>query len=161
MSHNQYAPPQAEVDSLRTDPVPLEYVGFWLRVGAALIDTVLIMACTLPLMVALYGWAYFDPPANSFARGPAEVLVSWVLPAVAAVMFWVLKQATPGKMAVGAKIVDARTGAGVSTGQAVGRYLAYFVSMLPVGLGLVWVAFDSKKRGWHDMLAGTVVVRSR
>jgi len=26
-------------------------------------------------------------------------------------------------------------------------------------LGLVWVAFDRRKQGWHDKLAGTVVIR--
>lgn len=43
----------------------------------------------------------------------------------------------------------------------IGRYLGYFVSMLFLGLGCIWVAFDSRKQGWHDKLAGTVVVRRK
>jgi uncharacterized RDD family membrane protein YckC len=70
-------------------------------------------------------------------------------------------QATPGKMAISARVVDASTGNTLSVGQSVGRYLAYFVSILPLGIGLLWVAFDSRKQGWHDKLAGTVVVRSK
>jgi len=48
-----------------------------------------------------------------------------------------------------------------SLGQAIGRYLAYFVSALVLGLGFIWIAFDTRKQGWHDKLAGTVVVRAR
>lgn len=161
MSDNRYAPPNAHVEDPVRDPVTLEYVGFWYRVGATLIDTVLTVVCTLPLLVAIYGWAYFDPPTAGFVQGPAEILVSWVGPAAAVIAFWVLKQATPGKMAIGAKVVDAKTGGAISAGQAVGRYLGYFVSSLPLGLGLLWVALDSRKQGWHDMLAGTLVVKSR
>jgi len=35
------------------------------------------------------------------------------------------------------------------------------VSMIPLFLGMIWVAFDARKQGWHDKLAGTVVVRNR
>ena len=81
------------------------------------------------------------------------------MPAVGVILFWLYKQATPGKMAVAARVVDARTGNPISVGQAVGRYLAYFVATLPLFLGLIWVAFDPRKQGWHDKLAGTVVIR--
>lgn len=64
-------------------------------------------------------------------------------------------------MAISAKIVDARTGQPASTGQLIGRYFAYFVAMLPLFLGIVWVAFDKRKQGWHDKLAGTVVVKQK
>jgi uncharacterized RDD family membrane protein YckC len=90
-----------------------------------------------------------------------DFLISWVLPAIAVIVFWISKQATPGKMAVSARIVDATSGNPPSGGQCVGRYFAYFVSMFPLGLGLIWVAFDKRKQGWHDKLAGTVVVRSK
>ena len=43
----------------------------------------------------------------------------------------------------------------------VGRYLAYFVSTIPLALGLIWVAFDKRKQEWHDKLAGTVVIRTK
>lgn len=138
-----------------------EYVGFWARVGASIVDTILMLLVITPLLVAVYGWAYFDAEQTGFIAGPADVLISWVLPAVAVILFWLRKQATPGKMAVSARVVDAATGNSLSPGQSIGRYLAYFVSTLPLGLGLLWVAFDAKKQGWHDKLAGTVVVRSK
>ena len=139
----------------------VEYAGFWVRVGATIIDTLLIMAVLMPLLVAIYGWAYFDAASTRLFVGPADFLLSWVAPAVAVILFWVYKQATPGKMALSIRIVDAATGNPPSTGQCVGRYFAYFVSIFPLGLGLIWVAFDRRKQGWHDKLAGTVVIRSK
>ena len=139
----------------------LEYVGFWARVGAALIDTVLVLLVTFPLLVAIYGRDYLDGSRTGISTGVVDFLLSWVAPAVAVVAFWLYKQATPGKMAVSARVVDAKTGNTMTVGQSIGRYLAYFVSTIPLGLGLIWVAFDPKKQGWHDKLAGTVVVRSR
>jgi uncharacterized RDD family membrane protein YckC len=139
----------------------LEYAGFWVRVVATLIDTILIMVVTFPLLIAIYGWGYFDPNQTGIIAGPADVLISWVLPTVAVVLFWMYRQATPGKMAMSLRIVDADTGVSLTFGQSVGRYLAYFVSILPLGLGLIWVAFDKRKQAWHDKLAGTVVVRSK
>jgi uncharacterized RDD family membrane protein YckC len=139
----------------------VEYAGFWVRVGATIIDTLLIMAVLVPLLVAIYGWAYFDATNTGFIAGPADFLLSYVAPAVAVIVFWVYKQATPGKMVVSIRIVDATTGSAPSTGQCVGRYFAYFVSIFPLGLGLIWVAFDKRKQGWHDKLAGTVVIRSK
>ncbi len=139
----------------------LVYAGFWARVGAALLDTLLIVLVTGPLLVAIYGWAYFDGSKMTMFAGPADILISWVAPFVAVVLFWLYKQATPGKMLVSLKVVDARTGGKLSVGQTIGRYLGYFVATIPLGLGLLWVAFDAKKQGWHDKLAGTVVIRSR
>jgi uncharacterized RDD family membrane protein YckC len=60
-----------------------------------------------------------------------------------------------------ARIVDAESGGPLTTGQSIGRYLGYYVSLLGLGLGFVWVAFDARKQGWHDKLAGTVVIRPR
>jgi len=139
----------------------VEYAGFWVRVGAAIIDTLLIMAVLFPLLVAIYGWAYFDSEKTGFVAGPADFLLSYIAPAAAVIVFWIYKQATPGKMALSIRIVDATSGSPPSTGQCVGRYFAYFVSIFPLGLGLLWVAFDERKQGWHDKLAGTVVIRSK
>lgn len=137
----------------------LEYVGFWPRVGAALIDTLLLLLITVPLVTMVYGRQYWS--SADWLHGPADVLINWFLPAVAVMLFWIYRQATPGKIAVGARIVDARSGAKPGTGQLVGRYLGYYVSIIPLMLGVLWVAFDPRKQGWHDKLAGTVVVRSR
>ncbi len=137
-----------------------EYAGFWVRVGAALIDTLLVVCVTFPILIAIYGWSYFEP-STGFVAGIADFLLSWIAPAVAVVAFWLYRQATPGKMVLSLRVVDATTLGALSVGQSIGRYLGYFVSTIPLGLGLIWVAFDPRKQGWHDKLAGTVVIRSR
>lgn len=139
--------------------VELEYVGFWLRVGAAIIDTILVFVIVAPVLTWIYGPGYWV--SERLVHGPADVLFNWVLPAVAVILFWIYRQATPGKMAIGARIVDAKTGGKPSTGQLIGRYLGYYASILPLFLGLIWVGIDQRKQGFHDMLAGTVVVRPK
>jgi uncharacterized RDD family membrane protein YckC len=141
-----------------SDHPEMEYVGFGLRVGASLIDTLFLFAMTWPLLTWIYGWAYFG--SEKLIAGPADLLLSWVFPA-ACIMFWIYKRAAPGKMAISAVVVDATTGDALTTGQAIGRYLGYFVSTIPLGLGLIWVGMDPRKQGWHDKLANTVVIRPR
>jgi uncharacterized RDD family membrane protein YckC len=138
----------------------LEYAGFWVRVGAAAIDSVLVMCLIYPILVWVYGWSYFGRSMMAPA-GFTDVLVSWVLPAAAVIVFWISRQATPGKMALQLRVVDAKTGGTLTIGQSLVRYLGYYVSTIPLGIGLIWVAFDPKKQGWHDKLASTVVIRSR
>lgn len=54
--------------------------------------------------------------------------------------------------------MDADTGSALSTKQSIIRYLGYYVSLIPLGVGFFWVAFDRKKQGWHDMMANSVVI---
>ncbi len=158
---NPYNPPSSNISSPETGEQTPEYVGFWPRVGASILDTILIGIITYPLLFALYGAEYFSLANERLSNGIADFILSYVLPFVAVIAFWIYKSATPGKMAIKAKIVDARTGGKPSTGQLIGRYFGYFISLLPLGLGMLWVAWDKKKQGWHDKLAGTVVVRTR
>ncbi|EOG2909749.1 RDD family protein [Salmonella enterica] len=88
-----------------------------------------------------------------------DIAINWIVPAVLTVILWRGFQATPGKMALRLRVLDAESGCPASTGQYIGRYLGYFVSTVPLGLGFFWIAFDRRKQGWHDKLAGTVVVR--
>jgi uncharacterized RDD family membrane protein YckC len=136
-----------------------EYVGFWSRVLASLIDTVLICVILWPVLTLIYGREYWS--ATSLIKGPADLLLQWVLPPLAIIAFWIARQATPGKMVIRAKIVDAETGSAPTRLQAVGRYLGYYVSLFGFGLGFFWVGWDKRKQGWHDKLAGTVVIRAR
>ena len=135
-----------------------EYAGFWIRTGAAIIDTILMLIIILPILTAIYGTNYWV--SESFIQGFWDVLFNYILPAIIVIIFWVYKSATPGKMATKLTIVDAKTGCKPSTGQFIGRYLGYFVSTIPFFLGIIWVAFDRRKQGWHDKLAGTVVIRN-
>lgn len=135
------------------------YAGFWSRFIATVIDTLIIAGFAVPLVVMFYGWNYFL--YEGLIAGKADFFINYVMPFLYAILFWKYMQATPGKIAISAVIVDARTGAPASTGQLIGRYFAYIVSAIPLMLGFIWAAFDSRKQGWHDKLAGTVVVKKR
>ena len=135
-----------------------EYAGFWIRAGAAIIDAILMLIIIAPILTAIYGADYWV--SESFFPGIWDVLFNYILPAITVLLFWVYKSATPGKMATKLTIVDAKTGGKPSTGQFIGRYLGYYVSVIPLFLGIIWVGIDKRKQGWHDKLAGTVVIRS-
>ncbi len=132
----------------------LHYAGFWRRVAAALIDTLLYLMLLVPLVLAIYGAGFWR--RDGFTTG--VLLMEYLLPAIVVIIFWIYKSATPGKMVMNAKIIDAKTGQPPTPAQCVIRYLCYYVSMLPLMLGIIWVAFDRQKRGWHDLIAGTLVI---
>jgi uncharacterized RDD family membrane protein YckC len=137
---------------------PTSFTGFWKRFGATIIDTILLSFVIFPPLISIYGWSYFDPDVTGFVAGPADFIISWIVPIFIIIGFWTWRQATPGKMAIKAKIVDATTGQKPSMRQWIIRYVGYFISAIPLGLGYVWVAFDKRKQAWHDKMAGTVVV---
>ncbi len=134
-----------------------EYAGFWVRTGATLIDSILLLIVTLPILSAIYGADYWESPPDK--QGVLDVFFSYIFPVIAVIIFWIYRSATPGKMALKLVIVDAKSRAKPSVSQFIKRYLAYFVSTLPFFLGMIWVGVDRKKQGWHDKLARTVVIR--
>lgn len=134
-------------------------MGFWQRTGACFLDSFLLYLIMFGLLLAIFGMSGMDG-----SPGPWEVVllvVAYMLPPFLILMFWIKKSRTPGKMAIGATIVDARTGARPSTKQFIIRYLAYGLSTIPCFLGYFWIAFDARKQGWHDKLADTVVIRRK
>ena len=134
-----------------------KYAGFWIRVVAALLDTVFVLMIIMPLLLAIYGKEYLM--STSWSQGIWDFLLNYIFPAIAVIVFWTYKSATPGKMILKMKIVDAKTGGKLSAGQSLIRYLGYYVSIIPLGLGLIWVGVDKRKQGFHDKIAGTVVIR--
>ncbi len=137
----------------------LEYAGFWIRVGATLIDSILVMLIIMPVLTVLYGvdyWVYGSGRGGGFA----DILVNYLLPGCVIIVFWIYRSATPGKMALRLTIVDADTGGKPSVRQLLIRYLGYYVAGVPLFLGLIWVGFDRRKQGWHDKLAKTVVIKA-
>jgi len=66
---------------------------------------------------------------------------------------------TPGKALLGLKVIAAKKIDKMKVWRAIGRTLSYGVSFLTGGLGFLFIAFDKKKQGFHDKLAGTLVIR--
>lgn len=75
------------------------------------------------------------------------------------IAFWTYRSATPGKMFMSIKIVDAKTFEKLTFKQELIRFFGYFVSTLPLGLGIVWIAFNKKGQAFHDKMAGSVVIK--
>ena len=146
----------------------MTYAGFWIRVGASLIDTFMLLLILLPLAVSIYGLNSMSMEmsdggmsysASSYSfEGSGNFFLNYLLPAIIVIAFWLFKSATPGKMLTKLTIVDAKTGKKPTLGQFMLRYVGYFLSSILL-LGFIWIAFDKRKQGWHDKLAGTVVVR--
>ncbi len=86
------------------------------------------------------------------------VLIEQALPLLWCIGFWFAWQATPGKLLLNCRIVDANSLGRPRAEQLVLRYLGYIVGALVFGLGLLWVLWDKRKQGWHDKLARTVVI---
>jgi uncharacterized RDD family membrane protein YckC len=121
----------------RLDPASeaaLPRAGFWIRMVALLVDFILVAIVTrmhdwFPVVLAIYG-----------------------------ALLWKLRGATIGDIIFGLKVVRADGGA-MEWVTVVVRALACFFSAVVVGLGFIWIAFDPEKQGWHDKIAGTLVVR--
>lgn len=113
--------------------------GFWPRLGAALIDL---------LLVGFVNVMTFDA-ARSF----------WFLLAVYHVAMWSWKGTTVGGSILGLRLIrlDGRL---VDWQTCAYRALGAVVSLLPLGLGFIWVAWDPECQSWHDRIAGTVVVKA-
>ena len=119
----------------------VEYMGFWVRVAATVIDWVALL---VPSLLAGFVLPFFGP-----------VIVGILY----AVLFVGLKGQTPGKMAMGIQVVDGR-GEIPGIGRAVLReVIGKFVSAIAIYLGFLWVGLDRRKRGWHDYIGGTYVIR--
>lgn len=75
------------------------------------------------------------------------------------IVVWSYSAATPGKWLLRMRIVDEKTGLRPTRRQFIIRFIGAILASLPFMLGFLWMAFDKKKQGWHDKMAGTVVVK--
>jgi uncharacterized RDD family membrane protein YckC len=126
-------------------PAPgLAFGGFWLRVLAYLIDASLLGIVEIVLFSAL--------GVAGQAIGPLIFVVYFV-------GLWGLTGQTIGMMLLGLHVVRNADGGKISWSAAVLRFVGLLVAFACISLGVIWVAFDARKRGWHDTIGGTVVVR--
>jgi uncharacterized RDD family membrane protein YckC len=72
---------------------------------------------------------------------------------------WTYWGATVGQRVLRLRVVDANTGQPIGVGKALLRWLGLFISFIVCFIGVIWVAFDARKQGWHDKIASTVVVQ--
>ncbi len=135
---------------------PVRYGGFWLRVAAYVIDSI-VLTLAFVAVSKLTPLNLFDPDMKHF--DPTNNGISLV----AGLLYFALMESSPrgatlGKMALGLRVVSDK-GERLSFPRAVGRYFAKVLSALLLGIGFLMVAFTDRKRGLHDMIAGTLVVQ--
>jgi uncharacterized RDD family membrane protein YckC len=149
-NQNPYAAPRAQLGQRATSN-DWHPVGFWARTIGAVIDGIALMIIT-----ALLIWLGVQEVEQ--ADIGSRIDAPWWLFSVYFLGFWIVKSTTLGKMLFSARIVDAYTGKPASAWQCVGRFAMSLVSAWVLGLGYLWIAFNDRKRGWHDLVAGTAVV---
>lgn len=145
-----------------------QYGGFWIRVVAYIIDSIIINigSGVLGLFFGVglgAGLGAIDTPQDQIVD-TAELtgallglLVSWLY---FAVMESSAMQATLGKKVFGLIVVDT-AGDRISFLRATGRYFSKILSALILLIGFIMVAFTERKQGLHDLIAGTLVVKGR
>jgi uncharacterized RDD family membrane protein YckC len=124
--------------------------------GARLLAQILDLVWLLPLSAVL-GMIAGLVNGGEISLG-GELMLN-LIGALLVLLFWAERQGTPGKLVLGLRIVDAETGGTPPIGRLVLRYVGYLVSALPLGLGYLWVLWDPRRQGWHDKMAGTLVIR--
>ncbi len=119
--------------------------GFWRRFVAAVIDGIIVgivygilfavlgrgVAYGLGLLISLAYFTYFEGGANG---------------------------QTPGKAAMGIRVIDFGGGGAIGYGRAFVRWIGRFVSEIPLLLGYFWMLWDKERQTWHDKFANAVVV---
>jgi uncharacterized RDD family membrane protein YckC len=148
---------------------PQAFGGFWIRLVSYIIDALILAVPMTLIRILVYG-LFGIPFANTFTGDAAFVmqnqgviaLTNLIQLAVALAYyawFTVNKGATPGKLVLGLRVVgeDCMT---IGWGRAIGRYFAYVVSFCAVLVGFIMVGVHPKKRGLHDLICGTYVVKT-
>ena len=131
--------------------------GFVLRFAAVLIDTLMFfLFVSVPVSLTMGSVMM----ASGGALNWPSILVGYILPFGLTIWFWQKYLGTPGKMLLGIQVVDALTGEKPTVIKSVIRYVAYIASIVPLGLGFLWILLDNQKRGFHDHLSGTAVIRN-
>jgi uncharacterized RDD family membrane protein YckC len=125
------------------------------RLVAYIVDVVVTVIAIVALAV-LAGLMVFVAPFLSIL----PILAIIVVPLIYFPYFWQASGQTPGMRMMGIKVVRDADGGAVSWGTAILRLIGYWVSALVFYIGYVWIFIDKRKRGWHDLIAGTVVIKA-
>lgn len=148
-----------------------KFAGFWRRFVAYMIDGFIISVVFFVLAIVA-GIAYFAGAMSTDSQlwiaeiTDPERLASftvwiWLFTLLMNIAYFTYFHGstgrTPGKMLLGLQVVSA-DGTTISYGVAFLRSVGYLVSSIAFCLGYIWIAFDKKKQGWHDKIAGTVVI---
>lgn len=148
------------------DSAETRHAGFWYRVLAALIDTILcqVVVFIIAFIVAL---GVTLPMAETSTGSELEAIGGGVGFLVGIVIQWLWFtipessnwQGSPGKKLLGLKVTDEQ-GRRIGFGRANARYWSKILSAIILCIGFLMVAFTEKKQGLHDKIAETLVIKA-
>ena len=150
--------------------IPHTYAGFGRRLIAYTIDGLFISIITV-IFQSIIGQNPFsyltsinNPDQIQQLRSSPGYLAaqaaSYILYGIYLVIFWMYYDgATPGKRLLAIRIIRENEQK-ITFPTAIVRIIGMIFSSLPLGLGYLWVLWDSKKQSWHDKLAKTYVIRT-
>ena len=140
------------------------FAGFWIRVAAYVIDYVLVYAVVYGINVAVKPISCEDAGDGTCVPGTTSISATfWVITIGLPFLYFWLTWAFGGT--IGQRVLKLRV-VGADNGQPIGllrsflRYIGYIVSAAVVFIGLIWVAFDARKQGWHDKIASSLVIHA-
>ncbi|MEX0626459.1 MAG: RDD family protein [Chloroflexota bacterium] len=143
----------------RPGPMPgWHYAGFWVRFLAILIDAIvigLLSAALIPITGAQITTTTNGVVTVNYAENAYSALIGLVY----FIGFWAWRGQTVGMMPFNMQVVGVADGKKIDLVRGLLRYVGFIISIIPLFLGLIWAAFDSRKQGWHDKIASTVVIR--
>jgi uncharacterized RDD family membrane protein YckC len=135
------------------------YAGFWIRVLAWIIDAIAIGILSSALGPFFGTGTIVDFEGQQFAVDYGANAVGGLIGLVYFVGFWAWRGQTLGMMPFNLWVVRADDGTKPDIVRAFLRYVGLIIAFVVILIGVIWVAFDSRKQGWHDKIANTVVVR--
>jgi len=143
-------------------PLGWHYGGFWIRFGARLIDWIILGIVQASIALVLFGTfgAQFLPSVMRTMPLGLRLgfqFLSYAIAIVYETAFLRYRGATPGKMALGLKVVRSN-GDSLGWGVSVGRYFMQIVSGIILLIGFIMAAFDDEKRALHDRVCDTRVI---
>ncbi len=136
------------------------YGGFWIRVVAYIIDGIII-GIVAGIFSVPFGVHYADF-SSSYLNSPSYRAGSGIELIISALYFiglWTYMGASLGQRIFGMRVADATTGQPIPLAKAAIRWVGLLLAFAVCAIGVIWVAFDSRKQGWADKIAGTVVLR--
>jgi len=120
------------------------------------VDLLTIAASSAPFIAVIQIMdGNFTDSRTRLAGGLIVLLVSFFYLALTQC----LSGKTFGMMATNTRVVEFRTSESPSGLRLLLRTVGYFVALAPVTVGMLWIGLNRHRRGWHDLLAGTRVVR--
>ena len=137
----------------------LRYAGFWVRLVAFILDAIVLGVITAALAPLVGGGSVITVEDGTYAVDYTANAVGLLIDLVYFVGFWTWRGQSPGMIPFNMRIVLAADGGKVDVVRALLRYVGLIISFVVLLLGVIWIAFDRRKQGWHDKIAGTVVVR--